>query len=229
MAESIAVQPLTPTLSPEYRGEGRGDFFQGVVRFGSADGEITAVLMFFERAEQFGKLRAAAAQRHFDAATGGDIAGAVGGMHVHHVRTERLRRFARIKAVHNQVCGIEIDTDGSRRQRFDELQQIGATFSPCFRGQHCADTLAFAADIGKSGAKRSQRRSVFVRRHATDVIDHDVGTELISELESIFRGIDAAVEFVHIGVAAARAEAEGSHPQIQIFQHFPHLPHTCTA
>src|SRR6187551_2417448 len=66
----------------------RGDFFERVVRLGAADGEVTAILMFFECAQQFGKLRTAAAQGDFDAATGGDVARAVGGMDVHHVSTE---------------------------------------------------------------------------------------------------------------------------------------------
>lgn len=185
--------------------------------------------MFFERAEQFRKLRTAAAQRDFNPATCSHIARAIGGMHMQHMRTQRRRRFARIKAMHNEIRRIEIDANRRRRQRLDQLQQIGAIFGPRFRGQHRADPLALAADVGEGGAQRCERRRIFLRRHPADVINHDVRAQLISELQSLLGGIHAAVEFVQIAIATAGAKAEGCHPQIQIFQHFPHLPHTCTA
>src|SRR5678816_4473023 len=79
------------------------------------DGNVAAVMMLFEDAQELREFGQAAAELDFDAPAMGQVARAVGGVNMENVLAERLGGVAWGMAIDNQAGGIQIDTQRRRQ------------------------------------------------------------------------------------------------------------------
>ena len=132
--------------------------------------------------------------------------------------------------VHQQRTGHDIAGERSLRQAGDHPHEIVRCCETRLGAERGAHAMAPAAQIREHVYEQSPLRVGLRlrvgrrRRHVADVVEHDLGTEVVRKFKRPLRRGDPRLEPVGIGIAAACAKRHGRHHESLIIEPLADLP-----